>query len=144
MAFGLGVSSLEEVNNRNLYPEIIDETILKIKKKTQAFTSDSLMIENIVNIFKNYFDDQALGKKIDLEYLNGQLFSVNGVESFSTERTVNGQTISVNGISLLTYNPIYFAPEEDISIVTQSFVLPFFKAAYFSDYEKFKNSISIE
>ena len=144
MAFGLGVSSLEEVNNRNLYPEIIDETILKIKKKTQAFTSDSLMIENIVNIFKNYFDDQALGKKIDLEYLNGQLFSVNGVESFSTERTVNGQTISVNGISLLTYNPIYSAPEEDISIVTQSFVLPFFKAAYFSDYEKFKNSISIE
>jgi hypothetical protein len=144
MAFGLGVSSLEEVNNRNLYPEIIDETILKIKKKTQSFTSDNLMIENIVNIFKNHFDNQTLSKKIDLEYLNGQIFSVNGVESFSTERIVNGQTISVNGISLLAYNPIYFAPEEDISIVTQSFVLPFFKAAYFSDYEKFKNSISIE
>jgi hypothetical protein len=144
MAFGLGVSSLEELNNKNLYPEIVDETILKIKKKTQAFTSDSLMIENIVNIFKNYFDDQTLGKKIDIEYLTTQLFSVNGVDSFSTERSVNGQTISVNGISFLSYNPIYFGPDEDISIVTQSLVLPFFKAAYFVDYEKLKNSISIE
>jgi hypothetical protein len=144
MGFGLGVSSLEEITNKNLYPEIIDETVFKIKKKTQSFTSDSLIRENVVNVFKDYFDDQTLGKKIDVEYLTSQLFSINGIDSFSTERIINGQNISVNGLSFLSYNPIYFGPNEDISIITQSFVLPFFKAAYFTNYEKLKNSIVIE
>jgi hypothetical protein len=144
MAFGLGVSSLEEISNKNLYPEIIDETVFRIKKKTQSFTSDSLMRENVVNVFKDYFDDQTLGKKIDVEYLTSELFSINGIESFSTERIINGQNISVNGLSFLSYNPIYFGSNEDISIITQSFILPFFKAAYFTNYEKLKNSIVIE
>lgn len=144
IAVGIGVASTEEITNKRLYPEISNETKIKVKKKGQSFVSDNLMIENILNIFKNFFNDQKLGKKIDLEYLNSMMFSVNGVESFSTERIVNGQNISVNGLSLIVYNPIYSSPKEDIQIITQSLVLPYFKAPYYFDYDVLKNNIVIE
>jgi hypothetical protein len=144
IAVGLGVASTEETTNKRLYPEMVNETILKIHKKPQSFISDNLIRENIVNIFRDFFDDQKLEKKIDLEYINTFIFSVNGVESFATERIVNGQTISVNGLSLMLYNPIYSSPNEDIQIITQSLVLPFFKTPYYVDYDVLKKNIVIE
>jgi hypothetical protein len=144
MAVGLGVSTAEEISRKRLDPSIISDTRLVIKKNPQSFTSDNLIKENILNLFRKYFEDQKLGKKIDLEYLNGSIFKINGVESFYTERTINNQNVTINGLSLMVYNPIYSAPEEDIQIITQSLALPYFKASYYDNFDVLSNNIIIE
>ena len=141
---GLGVASSEEIGENALYPEIISETKLVITKKSQSFVNNSTIIDNIYNVFSSFFNDQTLGKTIDVEYINNAILSINGVESFSTQRTVNGQTLSINGLSFMIYNPVYYGGTEDIEIITQSLVLPFFKAPYYVDYDELKNNIVIE
>jgi hypothetical protein len=141
---GLGVASSEEIGENALYPEIISETKLVITKKSQSFVNNSTIIDNIYNVFSSFFNDQTLGKTIDVEYINNAILSINGVESFSTQRTVNGQTLSINGLSFMIYNPVYYGGNEDIEIITQSLVLPFFKAPYYVDYDELKNNIVIE
>lgn len=144
VSVGLGVSTSEEITNRALYPEIISETRLVIKKTSQAFISDNLIRENIVNLFSDYFSDQKLGKKIDLDYLNSNIYRINGIESFACERTINGQNVRINGLSFLVYNPIYSNPSEDIQIITQSLSLPDFKASYYDNLDVLNRSIIIE
>lgn len=141
---GIGVASSDEINNTRLYPEIVSETKLIIKKRNQSFISNNSIVENIVNVFKNFFDNQSLGKSIQIDTLNTGLLGINGIESFSTERTVNGQKINVNGLSLMVFNPVYSAPEEDIQIINQSLILPFFKAPYYGNYDVLKGNIVIE
>ncbi len=141
---GIGIASSDEINNTRLYPEIISETKLIIKKRNQSFISNNSIVENIVNVFKNFFDNQSLGKTIQIDTLNTGLLGINGIESFSTERTVNGQKINVNGLSLMVFNPVYSAPEEDIQIINQSLILPFFKAPYYGNYDVLKGNIVIE
>jgi hypothetical protein len=144
MSIGLGVTTPEEISNEGLNPELINETYLRVKKSPQSFISDNSIIENIVNLFKNYFDDQKLGKRIDIEFLNSAIFRINGVESYQTERIINNQSIIINGLSFLLYNPIYFAFNEDIQVISQSVQLPFFKTSYYNDYDVLKNHIIIE
>ncbi len=141
---GLGVSTSEEITNKNLYPEIINETKLRVKKNNQSFISDNLIREGIVNLFFNYFEDRKLGKKIDLEFLNSNILKINGVESFSCERNINGQIVKIDGLSLLVYNPIYSNPEEDIQIITQSLFLPEFKASYYENFDVLSKNIIVE
>lgn len=144
MEVGLGVASSDEINTKKLYPEIVSETKLAIKKKGQSFVSNSTIIENIINVFKSFFDEQYLGKTIQINDINNSILGINGIESFSTQRTVDGQSISINGLSLMIFNPVYSAPEEDIRIINQSLVLPFFKAPYYGNYDVLKGNIVIE
>jgi hypothetical protein len=144
VSVGLGVSTSEEIGNKVLYPEIISETKFIVKKTNQSFISDNLIRENIVNLFKGYFEDQKLGKKIDLDYLNSNIYRINGIESFRCERIINGQNISINGLSFLVYNPIYSNPEEDIQIITQSLFLPDFKASYYENFDVLSKNIIVE
>jgi hypothetical protein len=44
----------------------------------------------------------------------------------------------------MIYNPIYYAPKEDIKIINQSLTLPFFKTSFYENYDVLKNSIIIE
>ena len=141
---GIGVASSDEINNMKLYSEIVSETKLVIKKKNQSFISNSSIVENIVNVFRNFFDNQSLGKTIEIDTINTSLLAINGIESFSTERTVNDQKIVVNGLSMLVFNPVYSAPEEDIQIINQSLILPFFKAPYYGNYDVLRGNIVIE
>jgi hypothetical protein len=144
VSVGLGVSTTEEINNKNLYPEIINETKLIIKKTNQSFISDSLIKENIVRLIFNYFDGLKIGEKIDIEYLNSNILKINGVESFYTERTINNTKIQINGFSFLVYNPVYSGFGEDIRIITQSLILPYFKVAYYDDFDVLMKNIVIE
>jgi hypothetical protein len=143
LGVGLGVASSNEISNKSLYPEIISETKLVIQKKSQSFINNNSIVESIYNVFYNFFNDQKLGKKIDIEYINNALLSINGIDSFTTQRTVNNQKIEINGLSFMVYNPIYYSPLEDIQIITQSLILPFFKSAYFVDYDELKRNIVI-
>jgi len=144
MEVGLGVASSDEINTKKLYPEIVSETKLSIKKKGQSFVSNNTIIENIINVFKSFFDEQYLGKTIQINDINNSILGINGIESFSTQRTVDGQSISINGLSLMIFNPVYSSPEEDIRIINQSLVLPFFKAPYYGNYDVLKGNIVIE
>ena len=144
MSVGLGVATSEEITVKKLYPEIISESLLKIKKGSNSYVSDNSIKESILTLFQNYFNDQKLGKTIDMDYLNSSLFKINGIESFSTQRYVNNQLISVNGLSLMVYNPIYYASSEDIRIINQSLTLPFFKTSYYENYDALRNNIIIE
>jgi len=144
MEVGIGVASSDEINNKRLYPEIVSESKLVIKKKGQSFISDSSIVENIVNAFKSFFDNQTLGKTIEIDKINTSILGINGIESFFTKRVVNGETIVINGLSLMVFNPIYSAPKEDIQIINQSLILPFFKSPYYGNYDVLKGNIVIE
>ena len=144
MEVGIGVASSDEINNKKLYPEIVSESKLVIKKKGQSFISDSSIVENIVNAFKAFFDNQTLGKTIEIDKINTSILGINGIESFFTQRVVNGETIVINGLSLMVFNPIYSAPNEDIQIINQSLILPFFKSPYYGNYDVLKGNIVIE
>jgi hypothetical protein len=144
VSVGLGVATAEEINLKKLYPEIISETYLRIVKNKTSYVSDSSIKENIINVFKAYFENEKLGITIDLQKLNASLFLINGIETFSTERKVNDQLISLNGLGFMVYNPIYYTQNEDIRIITQSLKLPFFKAAYYENYDSLLNNIIIE
>ena len=144
VSVGLGISTSDEIDNLGLYPEIISETKLKIKKSKNSYASNDSIRENIVNLFKNYFSDNKLGKTIDISFLNSSLFKINGIDNFSTYRYVNSQLISTDGLSFMVYNPIYFAPNEDIRIINQTLTLPFFKSAFYENYDVLKNNIIIE
>ena len=144
LSVGLGVSTSGEIDGSLLYPEIISETKLIIKKTKQTFISDNLIKENVVNLFSDYFKDQKLGKRIDLDYLNANIYKIDGVESFACERMIDNQKIKINGLSFLVYNPIYSNPKEDIRIITQSLSLPYFEASYYDNLEVLKNNIVIE
>lgn len=144
VSVGLGVSTSEEITNNKLYPEIISETKLFIKKSNQSFISDSLIKERIVQLFSDYFSDQKFGKVIDLDYLNSNIYKINGVESFYCLRNINGLDVTIDGLSFMVYNPIYFDNNEDIQIITQSLTLPYFKVSYYQDLEMLANNIIIE
>lgn len=144
VSVGLGVSTSEEINGNLLYPEIISETKLMIKKLNQSFISDNSIKEGVINLFANYFKDQKFGKKIDLDYLNSNMYRINGVESFACERIINTQSIRIDGFSFLVYNPIYANSNEDIRIITQSIFLPYFKSSYYDSLEILAKNIVIE
>ncbi len=144
VSIGLGIATPEEVNAKKLYPEIANETKLKIKKTTNSFVNNSSIIENVLNIFNDYFEDRKLGKTIDVDFINVSLLKINGIDGIKTERTVNQQLISSNGVSFIIYNPIYFNGNEDISILNQTITMPFFKSTYYHDIDVLKNNIIIE
>ena len=144
VSVGLGVCTPEEINEKRLYPEIIQESKLKIKKNPNSFVNNSSIVENILNVFMTFFEDQKLGKTIDIDSINTSLLKINGVNGIKTERYVNNQLISTNGLSFMIYNPIYSNYNEDIAIVNQTLTLPFFKAAFYDNYDVLKNNIVIE
>lgn len=143
VSFGLGVASSDEIGNKKLYPEIINETKMYVKKKEQSYVSSNIIVENILKIFKDFFDDIKLEKRIDIENLSNKILAINGVDSFYCERIVENQKISNNGLSLMVYNPIYSSSNEDIQIINQTITLPFFKAPYYDNYDILKGNIIV-
>lgn len=144
MSFGLGIATPEEINTKKLYPEIENETQLIVKKEKNSFVNNSLIIENILNVFSSFFNDKKMGKSIDIDIINTNLLKINGINEIKTQRTVNNQLIYSNGISFIAYNPIYSEGNEDIFFLNQTITLPFFKTSYYSDLNVLKNNIIIE
>jgi hypothetical protein len=143
VSLGLGVATTEEITTKKLYPEIISETKLHVNKTNQSFISNQALTENIINLFKAYFDNLQLGKYVNIDQLNSSLYQINGVDSFYTQRVFNNQNITVNGLSFLIHNPVYNSPNEDIFITTQSIQLPYFKSVSYEDYDVLRKNIII-
>lgn len=144
-AFALGAASNAEIDNNLLSPKLIDETTLIINKNANSLYSDTELKNQIYNIFKSYFniDNAGLGQPINITELASSILSINGVDSIQTARTVNNQTITIQGLSFLAFNPVYSDPGEDVSIVTQNIVLPYFKFPYLYNEDSLLSQIVI-
>lgn len=129
-ALGFGAATQEELFNKQLYPEIIDETFLNIVKSSNSSISESETKRKVESIILNYFSisNTKLGHYIEIDKVVQDILSIGGIDSIFTER--NGTKIP--GISLLGFNPVYSASNEDINLHTQNIKLPFFKIPYWS------------
>lgn len=145
VAIGIGIASNEEVNNSLLTPEIILETKLIIGRAPNSVLSENEVKTQTAAVFRKYFDVSVvkLGQTIDLDDLTAQILRIPGVTSISTSRTTNGVTIQRSGIGMMMFNPVYSDPGEDISIVNQSIILPYFKIPYLYNSNNLINNIEV-
>ena len=145
LAVGLGVASSEEINNLQLTPDIIEQTKLVIGRAPDSLYSENEIKLQVANIIVNYFkpSNVKLGQTIDLSALASDILKIAGVTSITSSRIVNDQQINRNGLSFLVFNPVYSNPSEDISIITQSNVLPYFKIPYLYNPEGILKSIEV-
>ena len=121
-AFSVGLPERGE----KLSTTIIDETNLIIKRRLGERVSAQSLLQNVNNIFINYFKDRELGSVISLNDISNNIINLNGVGNIITRRTFkDGRIIESPGISLLSFNIIY--DEVDINQITSDITMPFFK-----------------
>lgn len=145
MAVGIGAASNSEIGNKLLTPDLINQTRLIVGRSPNSRFSANEIKRQIVSILTDYFSPKnvKLGQKIDLDYLTTSILNIEGVTELNTVRTVNEQEISRTGISLLVFNPIYNDPGEDIEIISQSYILPYFKIPFLYNAETLLTQIEI-
>jgi hypothetical protein len=105
---------------------------LEIIKRTSSRRDNQTIINDIVNVFTNYFnrDNTKLGQVVDVRSLTQQILSVDGVETFYTTRT-DDPTIKIEGLSLFIWNPIY--PDNDKTVTTNNIPLKYFEYPFFNN-----------
>jgi len=145
VAAGLGVASNSEIISKTLTPNLISETTLNIGRSSDSRLSETETKNRALQALKNYFDiaNVRLGQKIDLDEINNAILEIEGVEVITTSRVVNGQLIEKNGLSFLLFNPVYSEPNEDIQIINQNIVLPYFKIPYLYNSDAILNQIRV-
>lgn len=141
LGFGIGVATQEEIFNKQLGMDIINQTKFIIGKSSKSGLSNSEIIRQVIGIFAEYFsfNKTKLGQIVDVQDITQKLLNIEGVENFVTSR--NG--ISLPGLSLLAFNPVYSNGNEDINIITQNIKLPYFKIPFWYDYDILNTQIEI-
>ena len=131
-AFGIGIATNTEINNKQLSPGIINDTKLIVNRDPNSRYSETEIKRQIFNILSEYFDTKnaKLGQLVNLDELTTKILSINGVTSLYCSRTVDGVEINRSGLGFIVFNPIYSDPGEDIQAVAQSLPLPYFKVPY--------------
>lgn len=138
-AVSLGISS----NLTTANPET-DEDIcqLEIIKRTSSRRDDQTIVNDIVNIFTEYFnrDNLKLGQTIDTRSLTQSILNVDGVETFFTTRT-DDPSIRAEGLSLFFWNPTY--PQNDITVTSNNISLKYFEYPFFNNLDTLANKIKV-
>ena len=144
-AFGLGVATGAEINDKQLTPDIIAGTKLVVTRNPNSRFSEDELRRQIYKIIKDYFDPQnvTLGQLVSLDQLTTTILDIDGTVSMYCTRTVNGEDVIRNGLSFLVFNPVYSDPGEDIQIITQSLPLPYFKVPYLYNVDNLLDQIQI-
>jgi hypothetical protein len=123
---------------------ITDEELcrLEVIKRTSSRRDNQSIINDIVNIFTQYFsrDNIKLGQTIDSRSLTQQILDVDGVETFFTTRT-DDSTVRIEGLSLFIWNPIY--PDNDKTATTNNIPLKYFEYPFFNNLSSLSNKIVI-
>ncbi len=133
MAFDLGYSLRRDDLN------VRETTRLQlVRSQTNKINRETLK-NRVKDIILDFFkpSNNKLGQKLDLSRLTSDILSVEGIEGM---RTVNGDEI-FNGVSFISWNPLY--EESDVSYVSQTTTLPFFKFPYFFSPESITNKITV-
>ena len=138
-AFSIG---LEKDNLEKIDTTMIDESFLVIEKNESSLISEQNIIQEVNNIFINYFRNLTLGKPVSILTLKSSILSLPGVINLKTRRVENGNTVSeVDNISLLKFNPVY--PDIDIEIVSNEFATQYFQFPFLYN-NTIKNQIIVE
>jgi len=105
----------------------IDDTVLVIEKSLTNKISSQKILENVNNIFVEYFNktNSQLGLLIDITTLQTKILQITGVVGIKTRKTSNGRVFEVPFINLIIYNPVY--SNIDIISTSSSIQLPYFK-----------------
>ena len=145
IAVAIGVASNSEINNSEITPSIVNETRLVIGRDPNSRLNPQTIKDRVSNVLKEYFsrENVKLGQTINLESITSQILSLEGVTSISCKRMLNGQELTVDGLSFLLWNPVYSNPKEDISILTQTTKLEYFKVPFLFNYDNILNQIDV-
>jgi len=105
----------------------IDDSVLVIEKSLTNKISSQKILENVNNIFVEYFNktNSQLGLLIDITTLQTKILQITGVVGIKTRKTSNGRVFEVPFINLIIYNPVY--SNIDIISTSSSIQLPYFK-----------------
>ena len=114
---------------------------INITKTTTTATSDDRIKRDINNILTEYFKLQNchMGQKIDLNAIESDILSIDGVQSIEVVNTTTNEITS--GLSFMVWNPVYSA--QDIKIYNQNIQLPYYKFPYFFDELTILNRINV-
>lgn len=125
--------------------KIIDiaDTELLIVKQTNSRRDSSSIINDVKNVFINYFDktNTYLGQVINLDELGKNILAVNGVKTFFTRRKSDPQDY-YEGLSMLIWNPIY--SNLDLTLTVKNVTLPYFKYPYLFNAKTFDQYITVQ
>ena len=136
----LNIDFIAKSSNEPNILEYTDYTKLVIQRNNNVIINDNTIKNKVATILKNYFDAAKLGKTIDIQTLNSDIASLEGVESLYTYREDTG--ISRNGLNLAVYNPIYNG--RDLKIIDSNLNLKYFQIPYIENFEALKDKIIVE
>jgi hypothetical protein len=125
---------LPEVDTNNCYLEII--------KRTSSRRDNSSIINDVVNVIKNYFnrDNISLQQIVDLREITQSILNVDGVDTFFT-RKQSDPLLKAEGLSVFIWNPIY--PNNDKKTTTNNIALEVFEYPYFNNIETLSTKIKV-
>lgn len=123
LAFELGVPLSEQ----NVTISDAGNARIVITKNPFSKVDASSIINNVTDIITSYFSrkNMVLGAAIDIFELNKAILSIEGVESFKTQRTDN-PNIFYEGLSFISFSEVYGLPKR----ISSRFNLEFFEFAY--------------
>jgi hypothetical protein len=138
-AVSIGISS-----SQLTVDPVVDEDVcrLEIIKRTSSRRDNQSIINDIVNIFTEYFgrDSVKLGQTVDVRSLTQQILGVDGVETFFTTR-IDDSSVRIEGLSLFIWNPIY--PANDKTATTNNIPLKYFEYPFFNNLTTLPNKIVV-
>jgi hypothetical protein len=131
------------VPNLNNKPNINDlkNNYLYVYKKLNSKKSDIGIINDVIAIFKNYFDQKnvSFGKLININEILSNINNLDSVEKVQTYRS--DLNISFDGISMAVWNKSY--PDLDIKTNNFSIKMDYFQFPVFNNLENLINKIKI-
>jgi len=131
------------VNSSESNPSInnLNQNFLYVYKNNSVRQSDVGIINDIINIIKNYFNTKNvnLGQMIDINKIVSDMISLDGVEKIQTYR--QDTNTYIDGLSLLCWNKSY--PELDVSVKNNNFKLEYFQYPSFNNIDNLINKIKI-
>lgn len=118
----------------------IDNSKIEIKKIANSRRSDESIIQDVAEIFTNYFNrnNMGLGFPLSISDLTNQILAVEGVETFYTIRT--DILTKYKGLSMLIWNNTY---QSDMSMAYKDTDMQFFKFLYLYDSDNISDMIQI-
>lgn len=130
-------------SGEDLTPTAATQSKLIITKNVLSQVDTQTIKNTVYNIIKNAFEstNNNLGKLFDINDLTTKIFAIDGVEDFYVERTDEKGTFKVPGLNFLVWNPVY--PENDIQVVSQNYLFPYFKYPFLNNPLDILNKIEV-
>lgn len=130
------------ITNQQTYTKsIADNCKLIIVRESANKVQKETLKNRVVEIIKSFFaiTNNKLGESINISDLVSQIVSVVGVKSVRTFNSA--ENINFQGISFVVWNPSY--ETDDIELINQDTILPFFKFPYLNNPDTISNFIDV-